>query len=204
MVEEKIERVMRLIQSHRTRHLPANLRIFLISEKEHLRITYRGINFSWHTDDFGIGETFKYERGEILDLFSKLEFFVNEIIRLKLLGWENPNHQMLEGILENIDFFSRIKLLESWKIIGNPLKELLLETRQVRNGLAHKWDIREVNYKADTLEKNFKIFKEDMIKIWKELLEVYKEEQGKIDFDKLIKEIEDLNPEETNRNAPKR
>jgi|SRR3989338_3712556 len=203
MVEEKVLKLVKLIQSHKVRYIPANLRLFIISEKEYLRITNRGINSSWHTDDFGIGETFRCEREHILDLFAKLEFFVNEIIRLKLLGWENPNHQMLEEILEYTDFFSRIKLLNNWGIIDKKLLGLLVETKQTRNGLAHKWSVDEVNYKGVQLIKNFEKFKEDMKLIWKGLLECYKGEQEKIDFDKLIKELEDLNSQEPDTQHPK-
>jgi len=46
------------------------------------------------------------DRGKILDIFSKLEFFVNEFIQAELLGLFSPKADYLGDILEYVDFFS--------------------------------------------------------------------------------------------------
>jgi hypothetical protein len=90
----------------------------------------------------------KPERGDILDIFSKLEFLVNELIQAKLLSLFSPDASFLEDVLENVDLFSRIRLPQQWGIIGNKLWAIMMNLKQVRNGLAHKWKEAEVNYKG--------------------------------------------------------
>lgn len=126
------------------------------------------------------------ERGKILDVFAKLEFLVNELIQAKLLGLFSPNAPLLEDVLEYVDFFSRIKLIQEWAIIDKKtdkeLVSIIMELKQVRNGLAHKWKESEVNYKGEKLTQNFEYFKQDLEKVWIGLVTVYmKEQASKID-----------------------
>jgi hypothetical protein len=59
----------------------------------------------------------KPERGDILDIFSKLEFLVNELIQAKLLSLFSPDASFLEDVLENVDLFSRIRLPQQWELL---------------------------------------------------------------------------------------
>ena len=68
-----------------------------------------------------------------------------------------------------------------------------MKTKQVRNGLAHRWDEKEVEYKEKPLCKNLSQFIEDMIYIWNELIKVYDKQQNKINIKSIINEIQELN-----------
>lgn len=70
-----------------------------------------------------------------------------------------------------------------------------MQAKQVRNGFAHAWDENEVIYKGNLIKTNFLEFKQDMEKVWKSLLEIYKIEQEKIDIEGVIKQLKELNPD---------
>ena len=64
-------------------------RLFLVGKKEYIRI-YKGlISHGMNMEDYGAVVPRRLDRGEILDSFSKIEFFINEIINAKLLGANN-------------------------------------------------------------------------------------------------------------------
>jgi len=191
-MEDKFRELVKTIFS--SRKLPSNLRLFLITEKEYIRIYYGRITTSHHAQEFGMIRNLKFERGDILDLFSKLEFFVNEIFQLKMLGPNSDKGYILDKILENIDFFSRIRLLNDFGIIDSSLLNKLMQTKQVRNGFAHAWDEKEVIYKGDLIKARFSEFKQDLETIWKNLLDLYKNEQEKIDIRRIINQLNELNP----------
>ncbi|MGO8761056.1 MAG: hypothetical protein ACLP2P_05420 [Desulfobaccales bacterium] len=182
-------------------YFPSNIRLFLITNENYIRINKRkiSITYSLETDVFDV-KYLKCERGLILDVFSKIEFLANEIIILKVLGFKLEGEiydksLMLDDILENIDLFSRIKILNKWKIIGNKLFDLLIKTKEVRNGFAHAWDDDEVYYHKKKIKDNFSKFKEDMSSVCSQLLEIYKSLQDKIDFETLINRIESFHLE---------
>jgi hypothetical protein len=125
------------------------------------------------------------DRGKILDIFSKLEFFVNEFIQAKLLGLFSPKADYLGDILEYVDFFSRMKILEQWDIIDKEIRGIIQEMKQVRNGLAHKWKQSEVNYKGKVLGDNFDSFKRDLEKVFKKLIDMHINQEND-DIDSLI------------------
>ena len=180
-----------------------NFRLFLLGDKKILRIFNGKTTIITFSDELGLAENLRCDRGNILDLFSKLEFMVNEIIRLKLLGPISENNFMLDAILENVDFFSRIKLLFDWNIIDKETEEYLMKTKQVRNGLAHKWSESEVNYNGKPIKLtllqagrpydggSFNEFKNDMKIILASLWRAYKTEQKNLDLPKLLEPLFD-------------
>ncbi len=173
---------------------PSNLRLLFVYKGDFIRIYKKRIILKFHYSDItGPIKNLKCDRGQILDIFGKLEFFINEIILLKILGPNSNNVEMLENILEYVDLFSRVRLLSDWEIFDNKLKEALMQTKQVRNGLAHRWDEKEVYYKGKMLKDNLSKLIEDLLYIWKEIITVYVTQQDKIDIRKIIKEIEELN-----------
>ena len=174
---------------------PQNLRLFLITETQFIRLYYGKLNASIWGEGSSYVKSLRLDRGQILDLFSKLEFFINEFILLRILGPNSPKGLLLDDILENVDFFSRIRILNKWNVIDNALLGLLLQTKQVRNGFAHAWDESEVMYKAKPIRKMFAQFKKDMEQIWKKLLEIYKIEQAKIDIESIIRQLKEENEE---------
>lgn len=173
--------------------IPKHIRMFVITPTAYVRIYKGKITWGLQEEEFALVRRLKCERGEILDLFSKLEFWVNELIQLRLLGPNSEKSEMLDEILERSDFFSRIKILEKFGIIDHSLVNALNETRQVRNGFAHSWEIHEVYYKEKPIESNFPLFKGDMEKIWAGLVAVYSKEQKKYDVDRIFEEIREFN-----------
>ncbi|MBD3397874.1 hypothetical protein GF412_01855 [Candidatus Micrarchaeota archaeon] len=173
--------------------IPENIRLFMITEKMYVRI-YRG-KVAWRllSEEFEFVRKLECERGEILDLFSKMEFLVNELIQLQLLGANSAEAGKLDDLLGNVDFFSRLKMLRKWGALDNKTVEMVNQTRQVRNGFAHAWGTAEVRYKEKPIEENFGKFKQDMEEIWKALVDVYSIEQKKYDVSGIFRRIREEN-----------
>jgi hypothetical protein len=176
-------------------YFPSNIRLFLITDENYIKINERkiSITYSLETDVFDV-KYLRCDRGLILDVFSKIEFLVNEIIILKVLGFKLEGEVydkslMLDSLLENIDLFSRVKILNKWKLVNNKLYDLVIKTKEVRNGFAHAWDKDEVYYYKIKIKDNFIKFKEDMSNVCSQLLDIYKKLQDRIDFETLINRI---------------
>jgi len=194
-MSSKLEQLFDLVFLGKVKKFPKDLRLFLFTKNKMLRIYYGRITGEISFSE-GIGkiQSMKCERGNILDVFAKLEFIINEIIQLKLLGANSGEKGlMLDNILANVDFFSRIKLLNDWNILDSKQLNFLMQTKQVRNSFAHCWDKKEVSYKGKFIEETFEEFKKDMETIWIVLLEVYDKEQQNIDFQKIIDELNEMN-----------
>ena len=99
---------------------------------------------------------------------------------------------MVVDIIIKISITARISLLNDWKIIGNNFAKKLKTLFVVRNGFAHKFNVRDIIYGRTELNKSFDIFTSDLRDAWSQLVQIYSEEQEKIDVEKIIKEIEDL------------
>ncbi len=115
---------------------------------------------------------------------------------MKILGYEFEKSEMITDLISAINFNRRVSMLKDWKIIDDELKKQLMALLEVRNGLAHKFSIGEINYKDKRLinysdESNFVKFTNDLEEVWKKFLKIYENEEMKIDFDKLIQEIQD-------------
>ena len=187
----KLEQLYKLITSKKDK-LPTNLRIFFIEKNELVRVFNGRYNFSWQADEFGTIRNLNLKRGEILDLFGKLEFFIDELILIKIVGLDFENKCLIGDILEYVDFFNRVSLLRKWGIIDNSLFDSFIQVKQVRNGLAHAWDENEIDFRGSPLRINFNNFKTEMEKVWERMIDVYNIEFKKINIDKLINQIEVL------------
>lgn len=180
--------------SFKAEKIPTDLRLLLFTKNILLRVYYGRVVGSIGFPEYSAVSSLKCERGRILDVFAKLEFIVNEIIQIELLGPSSGKKGiMLDNVLGNVDFFSRIRILRKWKIIDDPLKNSLIETKQVRDGLAHRWDEKEVYYKEKPLVKCFDDFKKDMLAIQDEIFQIYNKRQQKIDAKKILDELKSLN-----------
>ena len=169
--------------------IPKDIRLFMITKNMYVRIYQGKVTWRLLSEEFEFVKKMKCERGEILDLFSKMEFMINELIQLNLLGANEEGAEKLDDLLAQADFFSRLKLLRKWKSLNNKTVEMLNQAKQVRNGFAHAWGIEEVLYKEKPIEENFETFKKDMEEIWRALVEVYSVEQKKYDIDEIFEKI---------------
>jgi len=132
--------------------------------------------------------TVGFDRGEILDVFSKIEFIVNEIITRVILSAGSSG--FLGDLLNSIDLFTKIRLLNDWSIINNQLFGMLVELKKVRNGFAHNWTIRNVNYRNVNLDNKvgFNKFKKDLNSAWKKLVSIYETHQ--FDLNEMLRDLE--------------
>ena len=173
--------------------IPEDIRLFMITEKMYVRIYLGKVTWKLLLEEFEFVRKLRCERGEILDLFSKMEFMVNELIQLKMLGANSEEAEKLDDVLAYVDFFSRLRLLRKWGVLENKTVEMVNQTKQVRNGFAHAWGTEEVLYKEKPIEENFENFKKDMEEIWGSLVGIYSVEQKKYDVPGIFNRIREEN-----------
>jgi hypothetical protein len=86
--------------------------------------------------------------------------------------------------LDSIELFSKIRFLADWLLISKKERELLICLKQVRNGFAHNWDIKAVEYKGKPVLDNFTKFKKDAAATFSALIKLYNGKE--VDIDELI------------------
>lgn len=173
---------------------PKDLKLLLITEKQILRMYNGQVNLILFKDEESIVKNMRFERGSVLSFFSKIEFLINELIRLKLSIYEGVERIRLDDLLIRINMRFKLDFLKKWGAINSNIRKKMDKLLSVRNDFAHLWSEKEIKYKERFLQKNFDNFKNDAIEVWKKLVEIYKTEQSKIDIDKIIKRIKELNP----------
>lgn len=125
------------------------------------------------------------ERGRILEIFSKIEFIINELIFAFIKPEKKGKY--LDEILNYLDLFTKIKLLKQWSIIDNKLFGKLMAVKEVRNGMAHIWSSWDIKYRSMPIGQNFFQFRDDLLYVWKELIVRNQENQPNVDD--LIKQF---------------
>ena len=95
--------------------------------------------------------------------------------------------EKFEQILDFVDLFSKINLLEDWDLINKEMKEKMFCLKEVRNGFAHEWDIKKVRYRNKPISYNFELFKTDAFDVFSMLVKLYNGRE--IVIDDLIKEL---------------
>lgn len=63
--------------------------LFLITKDEYIRVYKGSMKWSEFAPEHSIVNLIRCERGSILDLFSKLELFINELVMLRIIGFKN-------------------------------------------------------------------------------------------------------------------
>jgi len=184
------------------KRIPDYLR-FLLFEKNNIIRVYKGFTYQSSSineiNSLGIKS---FDRGDILEAFSKIEFLINEIIIVYIRGF-NSMDEVLDDLLENIDLFTKTKILNKWERIDNQTKEKILKCREVRNGFAHKWSVEEIRYKDNPLKIVFPNFQQDLINVWKALILAYQKQLSSLDLDKLLgllKKLPDREKQEKKKN----
>ena len=167
-------------------------RLWIVGKNNHFRICQGDHDFSIYKEDYSAIKPNSFSRGEILDSFSKIEFFVNELIQGAIFGYTNDaKANAVDYLLDGLDFYRKLKILSgTFGIIdkNSKLYSKILLVKQVRDNLAHLWNIDYVYYKnpeKGLLKDNFEEFQNDLKFIWKELIGVY---ETKVDQDKLIED----------------
>jgi hypothetical protein len=101
----------------------------------------------------------KVDRGKILFIFARIEYLVNQLIIVNILGFLSEKVLLLDDILLYLDLFSRIRILRNYDILNDREASDIMELKHVRNGLAHTWLESEVGYKGKPLNESKNIKK---------------------------------------------
>ena len=193
------DKVGKFIQIAFNCKIPPDLNnLFLISQSQFIRV-YNG---SLHAEEWSqhgmLSAITTPDRGKLLDNFAKFEFFINQLLALKIAEFDYCNRYRIDGLIDELNFYNKTKLLKNWEVIPSQLKKRIDEVMKVRNQLAHSFNMYEITYNEQPLQidrnlSNFNKFKDDMNGIWKEMIAVYQSEQEKIDIEKLIQKIQEYN-----------
>ena len=171
-------------------HLDANIRLYIISKDKH-----HFIHNGKLTEGFSPQISVEKNRDSVLTAFSKMAFLFDEIIRLRIIGASNgTNSNELLYILNLVPVNRKIRTFLDWKVFGPEFTRDMSRLFEVRNDTIHCVSLNEVTYRPDHLvplsnASGFKIFKKDLQKCWKKLLEVYLKEQEKINWEKVFKSL---------------
>lgn len=182
MKETKLHKLFELLFKTPKEKRP---RLLIITDEEILRCCGRELDWHQFIKPHGIITHLGLDRGDILDVFSKIEFIVNELISIHI---QPQDVGAFNEVLNYISFFIKIKLLNNWGIFDNKLTEKIMRIKEVRNGFAHNWSDSEIKYKSKPIRDNFFNFREDLLSIWKNLINVQQKNQPNIND--LIKKFE--------------
>jgi len=172
--------------------LPSDLRLYLITGNNQI---YINKGHAMRVFSSEITENLTEKREKILEPFTKIEFIIDELLRLHIIGFRSTKEKDFLNLIDFLGASRKISLLYKWEIFSKNLKNLLDGLIKVRNGVAHDISLAEVEYKNEPIFKlvdkeNFKTFKKDLKSAWSELTKTYMNEEEKIDWDQLITELE--------------
>jgi len=166
-----------------------NIRLYIVSKK-HLFI-----NDGLVKNGFDSKLVIENNRDSVLSAFSKMAFIFDEIMRLRIVGFpHNQNSVELMYLLHLIPVNRKIRTFLDWKLFSPEYARDMSRLFLVRSATAHCVSLNEVEYVPDKKnllsdKKGFSLFKKDMTKAWKNLLDVYSLEQGKISWNELLKDL---------------
>ncbi len=169
--------------------LPKNIRLYLVSKKHFF------LNDGILKNGFDSKLTIENNRDSVLSAFSKMAFIFDEIIRLRIVGYShNQGSIELMYLLHLIPVNRKIRTFLDWKLFSPELAREMSRLFLVRSATMHCVSLNEVKYIPDkklllSEKTGFNLFKKDMGKAWKNLLDVYVLEQEKISLEKLSKEL---------------
>ena len=162
------------------------IRLYLIDKNKHYFITDGTIN-----NGFNSKLTISRNRDSVLSAFSKMAFLFDEIIRLRIVRYSNESDgSELLYLLNLVPINRKIRTFLDWKVFGPEFTREMSRLFEVRNDTVHCISINEVSYNPKSkislsTMSGFKKFSSDFQKAWNELLEIYVNEQEKLDFEKI-------------------
>ncbi|MFQ5440817.1 MAG: hypothetical protein ACE5DL_05075, partial [Nitrosopumilaceae archaeon] len=134
-------------------------------------------------------------RDSVLSAFSKMAFIFDEIIRLRIVGYAHTQSSIeLMYLLHLIPVNRKIRTFLDWKLFSPEFARDMSRLFLVRSATMHCVSLNEVEYIPNNKnslseKKGFNLFKKDLNKAWKNLLDVYSIEQEKISWDELIEKL---------------
>jgi len=189
VAKDAILEIWKLIMNHKG--LPSDMRLYIVTKNEQLYVNKGFAEKAYYSN---ITSKVRQKRDTILEPFTKIEFILDELIRLYIVGFESRKQNEFLNLLDAIGSRRKIELLYKWKIITNNLKKRLENLFQVRNGVAHDLSMYEVRYQKKPLfhtlsQANYNKFLKDLEKTWNDLVKTYLKAEKKINWTKLIEKI---------------
>ncbi|MBE8233384.1 MAG: hypothetical protein HAW67_06570 [Endozoicomonadaceae bacterium] len=145
------------------------------------------IEYSQH-DFYGI-RTLTVDRGKILSIFSKLEFLMNECLRVYFFGLGKTEE--FEKLIEHVGFRHRVKCLQNYQVIPLSVSKKIGNVAFVRNQIAHMWRIEEILYLEKYLMDSnvLKCFKKDFEEVFSSFIDGYHNLLEKSKFPEYLEQI---------------
>lgn len=114
-----------------------------------------------------------FDRGEVLELFAKVEFLINTLV-LSYIKPTGGSFDDFNKLLDSTDLFSKIKVLMEWGVLSPKLGSKLISIKKVRNSFAHRWSEDDVLFEGKPLNKDavFEKFVKEITTIWMELIKI--------------------------------
>ncbi|MDH3277375.1 MAG: hypothetical protein OEL77_00085 [Nitrosopumilus sp.] len=175
--------------AQKQKQFPKNIRLYLVSKNQYF------VNDGFLKNGFDSNLTLDNNRDSILSAFSKMRFIFDEIIRLRIVGYtHNQNSIELMYLLNLIPTNRKIRIFLDWKLFSAEFARDMSRLFLVRNKTTQSVSLDDVEYipnKKNVLSetKGFNLFKKDMIKAWKNLLDIYSTEQEKINWNELVPKL---------------
>lgn len=166
------------------------IRLYVIAKNKHYFL-----NEGFVKNGFDSKLTVSKNRDSVLSAFSKMAFLFDEIIRLRITGYSNQrNSEDLLYLLNLVPINRKIRIFLDWGVFGPEFTRVMSRLFEVRNDTIHCISLDEVNYNPKNKislasESGFKKFSTDFQKAWTELQKIFAEQQEKINWDDLEKEI---------------
>jgi hypothetical protein len=171
-------------------YLPEELSILFILDNSLIRVHKGVVNLESSRHNYSEIKGLSCNREDILKYFTKIDFIIDQLIGIRLLDNFPKNSEILGDVLEELSLAEKLNLLFKWGFLKRSSRSNWNKIRKVRNDMAHKWSTREMVYEKLKLEDNFARFRDDFSKEWKNLIEIYRSVQTKIDVEHLIRIVE--------------
>jgi hypothetical protein len=169
--------------------IPNNIRLFVMEPLRTVRCIHGKVFIQTYKQEFEYIKKLPFQRGEILEVFARLEALVFEFFHLIFFGLSYSHSEQFDHVLEFLSHSERVRLLRRWGIITSNTERKFNEVAKTRNYLAHAWEAEEAPYKkgflADT--ETFARFQEALLDIFQELIQAFQKEQQHDDFDEYVR-----------------
>lgn len=151
-----------------------DVHFFYIDEKYSLFLSKDGASHQEESiSGYSSVKNLGFERGELLETFSKLEFLVNECLKVHFLGLGTTKD--FDYLTEYVDLSYKVKTLYNEGLITNSIAKTIPNIMFVRNQIAHRWLFKDILYQQKDLEDydHFVKFKGDLEQIFSEIIKTY-------------------------------
>jgi len=145
--------------------------------------------------DDNISHMLPKKREKIIEVFSRIEFLVDELIKIHVIGINHHRETEFYSLYDRMGIGTKVKLLNGWKVIDGQFRSMLQNLISVRNSVAHDVSLHETTYNNEHIftaidHTEFDNFRADLQNAWALLREIYREKQEKEDWDLLLTEID--------------